>query len=50
MQLEDPVNNGDVPPVDLEDDNLPHPDVLLLVVGQEQQVPPLQPINSQNTD
>ena len=37
-----PVHNRDVSPVDLEDNNLPDPDVLLLVVGQKEQVAPLR--------
>ena len=37
-----PVHNRDVSPVDLEDNNLPDPDVLLLIVGQKEQVTPLQ--------
>ena len=41
VDLEDPVHYGYVPPLDLEDDDLPDPDVLLLVVGQKQQVAPL---------
>ena len=31
----------DVSPVNLEHNNLPNPDVLLLIVGQEEQVTPL---------
>ena len=42
MELEDPVYDGDVPAVDLEDDNLPDSDVLLLVVGEKQQVSSLK--------
>ena len=36
------MHNRDVSPVNLEDDNLPDPDVLLLIVGQKEQVTPLQ--------
>ena len=39
-----PVHDRDVSPVNLEDNNLPDPDVLLLVVGQKEQVSPLQKI------
>ena len=37
-----PVHNGDITPVNLEDNNLPNPDVLFLVVSQKEQVAPLQ--------
>jgi hypothetical protein len=42
MELEDSMDNGNVPAVDLEDHNLPYSDVLLLVVGQEQQISSLE--------
>ena len=39
-----PVHNRYVSPINLEDNNLPNPDVLLLIVGQKEQVAPLQKI------
>jgi hypothetical protein len=42
VELEDPVYNGDVSAVNLEDDNLPHSDVLLLVVSEKEQVASLK--------
>jgi hypothetical protein len=42
VELEDSMDNGNVSAVDLEDHNLPYPDVLLLVVGQEQQISSLK--------
>jgi hypothetical protein len=42
VELENPVYDGDVPAVYLEDDNLPHSYVLLLVVGEEEQVASLK--------
>ena len=41
VQFQNPVYDRDVPPVNLEHNNLPNPDVLLLVVGQEEHVTPL---------
>ena len=37
-----PVHDWDVSAIDLEDNDLSHPDVLLLVVGQEEKVSSLQ--------
>ena len=42
MQFEHPVDDGNVSAFNLEDNNLSHTDLLLLVVGEEQQVAPLQ--------
>ena len=41
-----PVHDWDVSAIDLEDDDLSHPDVLLLVVGQEEKVSSLQRMRS----
>ena len=45
VDFEHPVDNGYVPALDLEDNNLADPDVFLLVVGQEQQVTSLDELN-----
>ena len=42
VQFQDPVYDWDVSPVNLEHNNLPNPDVLLLIVGQKEQVAPLR--------
>ena len=42
VHFEDPVHDGDVPALHLEHYNLPHTDGLLPVVGQKQQVPPVE--------
>ena len=41
-----PVHDWDVSAIDLEDNDLSHPDVLLLVVGQEEKVSSLQRMRS----
>ena len=45
-----PVHDWDVSAIDLEDDDLSHPDVLLLVVGQEEKVSSLQGMRSTCSD
>ena len=42
------MHNGNISPVDLEHHNLPNPDVLLLVVGQEEKVSSLQRMRSKS--
>ena len=42
VHFEDPVHDGDVPALHLEHHDLPHTDGLLPVVGQKQQVPPVE--------
>lgn len=42
MKLEHPVDDGDVPPLHFEDHNVPDTDRVLLVVGQEEQVTPVE--------
>ena len=43
-----PVHDWDVSAIDLEDNDLSHPDVLLLVVGQEEKVSSLQRMRSKS--
>ena len=45
-----PVHDWDVSAIDLEDNDLSHPDVLLLVVGQEEKVSSLQRMRSTCSD
>ena len=43
-----PVHDWDISAIDLEDNDLSHPDVLLLVVGQEEKVSSLQRMRSKS--
>ena len=42
VELQHSVHDGNVSTLDLEDHDLPHPDLLLLVVCEEEQVAPLE--------